>query len=449
MKIPVIQLTDKLPMFSQSPRSFTKFLIEKTGEHFYYSNYTNGIYDEQMTPISKEVVPDDIYFEAVSHTRTLSKSKSPSWIRVLLGHACNYSCDYCLQKDIGNPEERAKITTTEKFIDQLSTLDLTKVTKIDLWGGETLLYWKTIVPIMQAFDRPGLKWYIPTNGTPLMMKHAEFFSTLQGTVEIGISHDGPAHTLLRGPEFLHKKVEVLKAFQTSKNIRFSFNPTISNTNFDFFKINKFFYNFCIDNGLDPTKTGLGYTILYNHDYENTHNSANHVIQGTQLIEFRKVMKEYMRANTRQFLFGESLNLLKNDLYTGGMGVLPYAQTLKEQVLPTVTTTCGVDDEDVLSVDIAGNVRTCPHVDESFISGTVEEIENVRIKNVVLDRYETHCDTCPVYRLCKSTCPIDVPKDVFYSNCAISKIWYGGIQEEAFRISFNSEIRNISDDVASD
>ena len=232
---------DRLPMIKRTTDSITKF---RSGNiEFYYDNYTNGMYDKDMNPLSKPVEPTDAYNDVIKETRSRVKSDKPFWIRILLGHACNYSCDYCMQKDIGNPDEREKITTTEQFIQQLSKLDMSRLEKIDLWGGETFLYWKTMVDIMLAYDREGLTWFIPTNGTPLQMKHIEFFSKLKGTVTIGVSHDGPGHERLRGEEFLHKKIEILKAAQKIDNIKFSFNPVLSRTNYNLFDINNFFYNF--------------------------------------------------------------------------------------------------------------------------------------------------------------------------------------------------------------
>jgi radical SAM protein with 4Fe4S-binding SPASM domain len=276
------------------------------------------------------------------------------------------------------------------------------------------------------------------------MKHVEFFSKLKGKVGIGISHDGPAHETLRGPEFLHKKIEVLKALQKLPNVQFSFNPVVSRTNHDVFAINKFFYDFCKANGLDINKTGISWTVGRNHDYENTDNSAGHVIGGESLASFKAIMKRYMDANIEQWLRNKDHQLLRGSFFTGQLGVLPYVQTLKEQILPTVTTACGVDDASVLSVDISGNVRTCPHTDESFIGGHIEDLKNVRLKKIDLGRYERHCHKCPVYRLCKSNCPIEVPDEVFYQNCAIEKVWHRSIQDTAFKILFNSEVTLIED-----
>lgn len=429
---------NKLPMFSRTPESWSKFTVDKNGTTFYYSNYDNGLYDENKNPLTKIAQPDPKYIQIISETRSRVKSDKPYWIRILLGHACNYSCSYCMQKDIGNPDERAKITTTDYFIEQLSKLDFSRLTKIDLWGGETLLYWKTIEEIMTKFDREGLEWYIPTNGTPLQMKHVEFFSKLKGKVGIGISHDGPGHVALRGEEFLHKKVEVLKALQKA-GIQFSFNPVISKTNYNLFEINKFFYDYCIENGIDTKPIGISWTLGHNHDYENYHNSADHVIGGDSLEKFGIILREYLDKCIEQYFGGVDHKLMNNALFHGGMGVLPYIDTLKQQILPTTTTSCGVDDEGVLSVDMKGNVRTCPHTDESFIGGHLEALDQVKLKNVDLDRYERHCKSCSVFRLCKSNCPIQVPDAVFYSNCAIEKTYHRAIQETAFKILFGSPV----------
>lgn len=429
---------DKLPMFGRVEESWSKFTIKDTGIVFYYSNYDNGIYDKNKNPLSVVAEPDAEYYATIEETRSRVKSDKPFWIRILLGHACNYSCSYCMQKDIGNPDERAKITTTEYFIEQLSKLDMSRLQKIDLWGGETLLYWKTIEEIMRKFDREGLEWYIPTNGTPLQMKHVEFFKTLKGKVGISISHDGPAQEQLRGEEFLHKKVDVLKAM-IDAGVQFSFNPVISKTNYDLFEINKFFYDFCVSNEIDHTKIGLNWVVGHNHDYENIHNSADHVIGGESLEHFGQILNVYMDKCIEQFIHGKDNNLFKNSLFTTNMGVIPYTKTLKKQILPTSSTSCGVDDEGVLSVDMKGNVRTCPHTDESFIGGHLEKLDEVRLKNIDLDRYEKHCKSCSVFRLCKSNCPIEVPDDVFFSNCAIEKVYHRAVQETAFMLLFGSEV----------
>lgn len=405
------------------------------GSTIYYDNFNNGIYNDKKEPLSSVTEPDAFYDSVNGEVRTRAKSNKPFWLRVLLGHACNYDCSYCMQKDIGNPDEREKITTVDTFIQQIRKLDLSRLEKIDLWGGETLLYWKTMEVLMTEFDREGLTWFIPTNGTPLQMKHIEFFKNLKGTVSIGLSHDGPGHERLRGEEFLHKKVDVLKEAQKHSNIQFSFNPVLSHTNYDLYEINKFFYDYCTKNGIDLRKTAISWTVGHNHDGGSSH----HVIHGENLVAFKDIIRRFIDDSIEQRFKGIDHKLLNNSLIDSHLGVLPYAKTLRKQILPTYITSCGVDDSGVLSVDMKGNVRTCPHTDESFIGGHIDELEKVSLARVDLDRYERHCRSCEVFRLCKSNCPIEVPDEVFYTNCAIEKVYHKAIQNKALELIFNHKV----------
>lgn len=425
---------------------YTVFELKDSKRKIIYSNFTNGLYDGKLSPLSEVTPPNEHWYENLTHVKKKTKSNTPVWLRILLGHACNYSCSYCLQKDIGNPDERSKIWTLDYFIDVIKKkLDLSQLEKIDLWGGETLLYWKSITPIIEEFDREGLEWYFPTNGTPLRQKHVDYLSQIKGMALFGISHDGPGHEKLRGKEFLWDKqtIDVLKQMQQNRDkIRFSFNPVVSATNYDLFAINDFFRNYMLEVGLDPEKTSISFTLGRVHADEDHEGSVSmeHVIRGEDLIKFRNILNRYLECNREQVLGIKDHGLIKSNLFFNGpRSVLGYAETLKKQILPTFTTTCGADDDQVLSVDVAGNVRTCPHVDDSFISGTIAEIEKAELKKVDLSRYDKHCKVCPVYRLCKSNCPINVPTEVFLTNCAVEKVYNKAIQRATLKMLFNENV----------
>jgi uncharacterized protein len=424
----------------------TRFKILNTGQEIYYSNYTNGIYNASLESLSDITEPDVEWHEATGHVKKKTKSRKPKWLRILLGHACNYSCSYCLQKDIGNPDERAKIWTLDYFLETVyKELDLSELERVDLWGGETLLYWKSITPIIDALDNEKIQWYFATNGTPLRQKHIEYLSKIKGMALFGISHDGPGHVSLRGKEFLWDPItiDVLKSMQTNRDkIRFSFNPVVSATNCDLFEINNFFRNYMIEVGLNPDLTSVSYTLGRAHADEDHEGSVSmeHVIQGKGLAPFKECMDEFIKCNIEQSKGLKDHGILVNNLFHNGpRSVLGYGETLRKQILPTIATVCGADDDQVLSVDVAGNVRTCPHVDDSFISGTISKIDEVTLKKVDYTRYDKHCKVCPVYRLCKSNCPITVPDYVFLTNCAIEKVWNKAIQRGALKSIFGSEV----------
>ena len=168
------------------------YKIQRTGETFTYDTTTNGLIDPQGNMLSAPFIPPPDWDELQRRFNSYNIANNPVSIKISLGQACNYSCGYCMQKDIGNPNERPPSGLAPILIKNIhKKLDLTDTSRIELWGGETLLYWNDIILFMKEFDRPGLTWYIPTNGTPLMDKHIDFFMQLQGNVAMGISHDGP------------------------------------------------------------------------------------------------------------------------------------------------------------------------------------------------------------------------------------------------------------------
>ncbi len=422
-----------------------KFKIERTGEFFHYNNETNSLLDNNLNKLSKLYEANAETGQMIEDFGSTSVAKDPYTIKITLGHGCNYSCGYCMQKDIGNPNERPAQGSTPMLIKNMKRhLDMSKTNRIELWGGETLLYWPDIMQIIEAFDNEQIVWYIPTNGTTLMPKHVEYFKQIKGRVAFGISHDGPGHESLRGKEFLHKKVEVLKGIQENfPKMQFSFNPVISKTNYDLFKINDFFQDYFTKTGLQPVT--LSYELGRVYDKTLAQNSSHHVISGEDLAMYSAVLNRYLNEHLKQLrVYGATKTgpLLANSLFHTGMGVLPYAKSLQSETPHIIKTNCGVDDKRLLSLDIYGNARTCQNVDESYISGNLIDIKGIKIKHVDLSR-EWHCGDCRVLRMCKSSCPLDLGIDVFRINHTIEYLHYTAIQNAAFKLLFDSEITPVT------
>jgi uncharacterized protein len=419
--------------------SYSQFRVLNSGEDFYYENHNHALYNSDFSAVNLQFDPARISLP----TSSLKKSNTPTTIKIVLGHACNYSCGYCVQKDIGNSEERSKNVNTLRFINQLKeNVKVAALQRIELWGGETLLYWPDIVEIMGALDREGLTWYIPTNGTTLTNKHVEYFASLKGKVTIGISHDGPGHVFLRGPEFLHRKVEVLKNLQQAK-ISFSFNPVISLHNYDLFAVDEFFSSFLKKNGLDPVN--LVFELGRVYDKTLSKNSFQHVIHGDHVEKYGRILKKYLKRHKDELNQTSGEKLLRSNLFHFGNGALPYAVTLKQQRPISFRSNCGVDLDDLISFDINGNVRTCQNAGNDHIQGTIDKLPNIDLKGVNLTK-NGFCDNCSVLRLCKSSCPIEISSDVFHINHLVEKAHYGQIQLIAFEMLFRSEVELVAENV---
>ena len=425
--------------------SFAKFEVIETGQVFYYNNDRNALVNAEGQPLSASPVEsEDWYAEQAAQNGIVTKTNKPKGLRLLLGHACNYSCGYCMQKDIGDPSERPENFWTPGFLESVEKyLDISELTRIELWGGEPFLYWNDMVKIMTHFDSETISWYISTNGSALRQKHVDFFKQLKSTVAMGISHDGPGQESLRGEDIFKRPqiVDVLKQLDALyPKFQYSFNPVVSHTNFDMFLINDYFYKLATDNGLKNSK--ISYTLGKTYDETDSKNSSDHVIQGDNLKAFRTVMKNYMDASILQLKEkgrSKTLPILQSNVFDGDTGALKFAQSVKHEIPVTITTNCGADASDILSMDLRGNVRLCPHTHEKYNSGHVSNIKGVKIISLALDRKKTHCSDCQVRRLCKSSCPIDFPTEVFLKNCRVEKIWYGAIQNAAFKVLFGSDV----------
>ena len=116
--------------------------ITKSGTEFQYDSIGNAMYNSNKELISAPMSMD--YTGLKDGHNTPFKTRNPVALRILFGHACNYSCSYCMQKDIGNPDERPKSMYADEFIRNLGTLNLEGLERVELWGGEPFLYWEDI-----------------------------------------------------------------------------------------------------------------------------------------------------------------------------------------------------------------------------------------------------------------------------------------------------------------
>jgi len=425
--------------------TYSKFKLKDSGRIFYYEVNENAIYNEAGDCLTLPSEQPAEWYESVQQIHgTRKKTNKPTALRILFGHACNYSCTYCMQKDIGNPDERPQNKNLQPFIDNLEEyLDLENLERIELWGGEPFLYWNDIVPVMKYLDKKGRHFYISTNGSALRAKHADFFATLESTVAMGISHDGPEHENLRGENIFDKPL-VVETLQRLSNmhpkVQFSFNTVVSRTNHDLFKINEYFRNIAIRLGIKNAKLSLVMARIY--DETNSQNSADHVIAGETLTTLNSNLNNYFEESIKQLReHGRTSDrpFLETNIFDGDLGVMDYAKKLKHKIPVTITSSCGADASDILSIDIQGNVRLCPHTSEKFIAGTISNLKGIRILQLDLDRKKTHCSDCNVRRLCKSSCPIKFPDEVFMQNCRSEKVWYGAIQNKAFKLLFGEDV----------
>jgi radical SAM protein with 4Fe4S-binding SPASM domain len=449
----------------------------ESGSRFFYNNRSNTLstsFGERLFQADSDNADYELSATRLYGKKT--KTSSPAALRILMGHACNYSCSYCMQMDIGNPDELPKRKNLDKFFEDVTNnFDLSRLERIELWGGEPFLYWNDMVPLMTCFDAEGMTFAISTNGSCLSAKHAEFFSSLKSEVILSISHDGPMQEQLRGEEILDRPrvIETLRKLDALPNVGYGFQCSVTNTNFDLFAINDFFRGHIVANGLQTNSLSFSLGRTYQEggngfDYlacniidgqdKKSSDSQLHVIHGENLKKFRVILREYLEAHYQQMIsFGfdgdepavygmsaSDLPLLLCDIYESEIAysVIGYSRKLLNNEPILETTNCGADMADIISLDLDGSVRTCPHAGEKYVHGHINNIKGVRILTLNLTKKDTHCADCSNIKLCRSSCPLDLPTETFLTNCSVEKVWYGELQRAAFRFILNEQIASM-------
>lgn len=434
----------------------------ESGLYFWYEPNTNKIFDENGVDIFAETASNFQWFY-YANERSNKKHNKPKALKVILGHACNYDCSYCLQKDIGDSTERPKNTNLDIFFENVKkNLDMSEVQDFQLWGGEPLLYWNDIVPIIEKYDREGMTIMIISNGSTLCQKHVDFFAKCKSRINFIISHDGPGQKLLRGKDPLESKqvIDSLRAFDKLDHVHYNFLSVIGKRNYDLFAIEKFFYDKMVEHDLNCRSIAL--TLGKSYETEEHHQnsgSAKEVISGEDKEKFRKIIKDYLRFHREKWnehgytengqpvviYTEEDLGFMTTGIFEfGNGGSIDFAKNIVQGKNYTNTSICGADMQNVLTIDLFGNIRTCPHTDQSYIGGHITDIKNARI--VKMAKLNEHCieTNCPVWKMCKGGCPLKITNNDFLINCGIESIWFESIQEEGFAWLFNSPVTRITD-----
>jgi uncharacterized protein len=387
-----------------------EILAQKVGggeATFYYDNEFNILKDSngkvfeypQEKRIKQEgsqpVVPFD-------KNNPLTKSKAIKLLKIQLGLSCNYSCDYCSQKFVERAPETSK-KDIDAFLAKLDNLEFSeeKGLKIEFWGGEPFVYWKTLKPLAEALRERFSHWEkepvfsVITNGSILTKEICAWLYYMG--FQVAISHDGPGQSV-RGPDPFddpEQKKIILDFYKIMKKQgRMSFNSMMNSKN----RSRKEVHDWFIKLTGDP-KVPLGEgTIVDAYDEDGLANSLDSY---QDHFEYRKLAFNDIYANNGNIGFGMIIG--KIDEFTTNVLSHTESKYLGQK--------CGMDNDDTMAVDLRGNVMTCQNVSpleiakngESHFGGTLDNVDDIKIKSATHWMNRAGCPTCPVLHICKGSC----------------------------------------------
>lgn len=361
---------------------------------------------------------DDAKFEnqiAFSKDVPVVGKVQPRILKIQLGLGCNYSCSYCSQG--GQKEEATSTQDAENF-----SLDwvIGFPDKVELWGGEPLLYWKKIqslTPKVRArFGNVTMS--IVSNGTLLTKERIDWL--YDNGFRIALSHDGPGQHL-RGEDPLQDKAmaDLWRYVFEKFGERASINSVLTAHNHDLFKLWMWF------------EERLGEGVRVNvEDIVTDYGGAK--MSDAQLHEVYLSIRKH--ASTGLAMVFPRMR----------WAMLQFMETLAvEKPLAGSNQVCGMDRRDQLAVDLHGNVLTCQNAGaQEHTIGNVSDLGAVKLNTSTSYQHRPNCSQCPVVHLCYGSCMFLEDKD-FESSCR-SSYWYNkAVMEGVIKLLTGKEVRTIT------
>lgn len=373
---------------------------------FIYDNESSLFHREDESHVIFNPKHYKPFSQIVSAETPGQKSSDVKTLKVSLGLSCNYECTYCSQRFVPHGDSTNQ-HDVEAFVKTL-TDNLTSVPeRIEFWGGEPLVYWKTLKPLAEKLRSiyPDAEFLMITNGSLLDVEKNEWIDRMG--FNVGLSHDGPGYHVrgkdpLDDPKQRAAIMDLLRRL-APKN-RVSVNAMIHRDNSSRAAVQqwleeRFGVGVIIGEGtfVDPYDEG-GVQSMFT-------SKAEH-------LAFRSQAYKEIREN-KTWAFDVSARKVKefvDSVHTG-------------RPASHIGQKCGMDRKDSIVVDMKGNVLTCQNVSAAATApngrshkiGHITDLANVKLDTSTHWSKRPDCLKCPVLQLCKGACMF-LEGDLWESAC---------------------------------
>lgn len=409
--------------------------------HF-YDNITQDIVTDRGIPVALE---DDPRCKGMVDSRFLPHRPHPDHykkefgeLRIQLGLGCNFHCKYCIGTHGEEHVRHEQLVsmppklTAKNFVQILVDNDI-KPQRIVFWGGEPLVYWKTIielVPLLKEKIKSIKSFGTITNGSLLTLDKAKFL--VENNIAVTFSHDGWSFNAYRDDNDPLDNPKVLEAVRyyfdniTDKN-QLSFHVVVTPENCDLQRFGTYF---------DEKIGRKGIRVTFESIVKNDRFSKDIVTPFSQ--ETRKVLLNNILTlagttgdNTQ---FSDLRNITSQFLLT----LINKSKLTREHF----DYPCSAPFSSQVAVDLHGNILKCHGTDPKISTiGHLSKIESVVNDTLIRSSDRSNCSDCPFLALCAGGCPMIEQEDVDY-YCTNLKLWYSGFFAAAWKILFNAVLVKI-------
>lgn len=169
----------------------------KDGSTWMWGTNSSSIYRPDGTKLFAKKFPNPPPLEVSKGKHHYSEM--PGTLEILLGEKCNKDCKYCSQKKMRDAGLRwcTGPDDAQPFVNLVRDV-IQDVRCISFWGGEPLVYWKTLKPLAEKLREvfPVPQFVVVTNG--FLISDEVVSWALKNRVKIVVSWDGPG--TLRGED---------------------------------------------------------------------------------------------------------------------------------------------------------------------------------------------------------------------------------------------------------
>lgn len=393
-----------------------KVLNNGKEELWHYDNYTNIVTDADSVDRYAHLKSKEYLhrYPANGKDTRFKYGDSVLDFYIVLGLKCNFHCAYCRQTDVPKDLlEEASPKKVMRLVELMVNSGLTIEQNILLWGGEPLVYWKTIkllVPELRKHYK-SQKISIQTNGALLDDEKMEFFHKYD--VSVGISYDG-YHTMRDYPVFDDTRVFNAVKKALNKDYRIAILPLITNTS---------------DH---PSEIKRDLTCRFGHEISVGHYS---IVKCTtddssfiNVVEIDKEKREklytwyYENLHQPYEKIEPSLKERFNEVIAGLAQGIP---------VDSVRSSCCVHIGRGMCVDINGNILTCMNYPLSKY-GHLSDYKNAVATDFYSYLNKKSCMACPYVNACFGVCPLikDENSHAFKITCNNVKPYAKAMTEAA-------------------
>lgn len=348
-------------------------------------------------------------------------------IKVSLGFKCNYKCKYCWQHQLEHSCIDATPALVSSFMSKLRQLDLSKCNRIDLWGGEPLVYWKTIRHLIPSIkeEYPSADIAVQSNGSLLTKEIADFM--VKYNILYGISHDGPAFSVFRDKEDpLDTNLDAIKYYCNKTYEKHNRYPWFSLT------LNK--YNTNLDEIYPYFWSKLGKdTPFYVHIDSAIITATEH---DYKLFSFTEEEKQRFYKNALK-VYLDINHPLHNDFEKDLKNVVFH---LVNKITPYEEDACDMTNPHVIAVNLKGDVISC-HSNPDQVVGNLSDISKVDLNTFTHWSNHEYCKACPILPICRGGRPC-IDSANHHWICSNLILWRYPMLLAAWKVLFDAEITSI-------